>query len=172
MTPAYIALGSNLCRPQSQLNKAVAALKLLPDTALARVSSVYRSAAVGPGPQPDYLNAVVLLATTLSPLALLHAMQQIEQEQGRVRDVRWGPRTLDLDLLLYGDLKITSLKLTVPHPRMQQRNFVLHPLREISDTNLVLPDGSDLDTLLQQCPGDGLVKTRYQLRINQHRKSG
>ncbi len=99
-------------------------------------------------------------------------MQQIEQQQGRVRDVRWGPRTLDLDLLLYGDLNITSLQLTVPHPRMQQRDFVLYPLREISGTNLVLPDGSDLDTLLQHCPGNGLVKTRYQLRIDQGRKSG
>ena len=92
--------------------------------------------------------------TKLSPIALLDAMQQIEQEQGRVRDIRWGPRTLDLDLLLYGDMKITSPTLTVPHPRMQQRNFVLYPLREISDTNLVLPDGSDLDTLLRQCPDE------------------
>jgi 2-amino-4-hydroxy-6-hydroxymethyldihydropteridine diphosphokinase len=172
MTPAYIALGSNLSRPQSQLNLAVAALKLLPDTELVRVSSIYRSAAVGPGAQPDYLNAVLLLCTTLSPLALLAAMQLIEQQQGRVRDVRWGSRTLDLDLLLYGDLNITSSQLTVPHPRMQQRDFVLYPLREISGTNLVLPDGSDLDTLLQHCPGNGLVKTRYQLRIDQGRKSG
>jgi 2-amino-4-hydroxy-6-hydroxymethyldihydropteridine diphosphokinase len=172
MTSAYIALGSNLCQPQSQLNTAVAALELLPDTELVRVSSVYRSAAVGPGAQPDYLNAVLLLATTLRPLALLAAMQHIEQQQGRVRDVAWGPRTLDLDLLLYGDLIITSLQLTVPHPRMQQRDFVLYPLREISDTNLVLPDGSDLDTLLQQCPGNGLAKTRYRLRINQGGKSG
>jgi len=172
MTSAYIALGSNLCQPQSQLNKAVAALEQLPDTELVRVSSVYRSAAVGPGAQPDYLNAVLLLATTLSPLALLAAMQHIEQQQGRVRDVRWGPRTLDLDLLLYGDLTLTSLQLTVPHPRMQQRDFVLYPLREISGTNLALPDGSDLDTLLQHCPANGLVKTRYQLRIDQGRKSG
>jgi 2-amino-4-hydroxy-6-hydroxymethyldihydropteridine diphosphokinase len=172
MTPAYIALGSNLRRPQNQLQKAVAALEMLPDTRLVRVSSIYRSAAVGPGTQPDYLNAVLLLDTKLSPLALLDAMQHIEQEQGRVRDIRWGPRTLDLDLLLYGEVKITSLTLTVPHPRMQQRNFVLYPLREISDTELVLPDGSDLDTLLRQCPLNGLVKTRYQLRTNQRTKSG
>jgi 2-amino-4-hydroxy-6-hydroxymethyldihydropteridine diphosphokinase len=165
MTPAYIALGSNLRRPQSQLGKAVAALAVLPHTQLVRVSSVYRSAAVGPGAQPDYLNAVLLLATKLAPMALLDAMQQIELDQGRVRDTRWGPRTLDLDLLLYGDIKITSSRLIVPHPRMQQRDFVLYPLREISDTNLVLPDGSDLDTLLQHCPADNLVRTQYQLRI-------
>jgi 2-amino-4-hydroxy-6-hydroxymethyldihydropteridine diphosphokinase len=165
MTLAYIALGSNLRCPQSQLSNALAALAALPDTHLVRVSSIYRSAAVGPGTQPDYLNAVLLLATKLSPTALLDAMQQIERDQGRVRDVHWGPRTLDLDLLLYGDLKITSLNLTIPHPRMQQRDFVLYPLREISDTNLVLPDGSDLDTLLQHCPGDNLVRTQYQLRI-------
>lgn len=172
MIPAYIALGSNLCRPQSQLSKAVGALESLPDTRLERISSVYRSAAVGPGTQPDYLNAVLLLATKLSPIALLDAMQQIEVNQGRVRDVRWGPRTLDLDLLLYGDIKITSSELTIPHPRMQQRNFVLYPLREISDTDLILPDGSDLDTLLRQCPREGLVRTQCQLRTNQHPKSG
>jgi 2-amino-4-hydroxy-6-hydroxymethyldihydropteridine diphosphokinase len=172
MTSAYIALGSNLSRPQSQLQQAVGALEALPDTTLVRVSSIYRSTAVGPGTQPDYLNAVLLLDTKQSPLALLDAMQQIEQEQGRVRNIRWGPRTLDLDLLLYGEVKITSLTLTVPHPRMQQRNFVLYPLREISDTNLVLPDGSDLDTLLQQCAVSGLVKTRYQLKTSQCKKSG
>lgn len=172
MTPAYIALGSNLCHPQSQLSKAVAALEYLPDTQLERISSVYRSAAVGPGTQPDYLNAVLLLTTKLSPIALLDAMQKIELNQGRVRDIRWGPRTLDLDLLLYGDIKITSSKLTIPHPRMQQRNFVLYPLHEISDTDLILPDGSDLDTLLRQCPEEGLVRTQCQLRTNQHPKSG
>ncbi len=172
MTPAYIALGSNLRSPQSQLKKAVAALNMLPDTQLIRVSSIYRSAAVGPGTQPDYLNAVLLLETKLSAPALLDAMQQIELKQGRVRDIRWGPRTLDLDLLLYGEANITSLNLTVPHPRMRQRNFVLYPLREISDTNLTLPDGSDLETLLRQCSGNGLVKTRYQLRTNQRTKRG
>ncbi len=172
MTPAYIGLGSNLCNPHSQLERAVAALEMLTDTQLVRVSSVYRSTAVGPGTQPDYLNAVLLLATNLSALALLDVLQQIELAQGRVRDVHWGARTLDLDLLLYGDIKITSMQLTVPHPRMLQRNFVLYPLREISDTNLLLPDGSDLDTLVRRCPDDGLVRTHYQLRINQHSQSG
>jgi len=172
MTPVYVALGSNLRNPESQLRSAVVALEALPDTRLDRVSSIYRSAAVGPGEQPDYLNAVILLATRLTPAALLDALQQIEQDQGRIRDTRWGPRTLDLDILLYGDLQVTSVRLTIPHPRMQQRDFVLYPLREISNTNLVLPDGSDIDTLLRQCPTDGLVKTQFQLRVTQLPQSG
>ncbi len=172
MTPAYIALGSNLGHPQQQLGKAVASLEKLPGTRLERVSSIYRSAAVGPGTQQDYLNAVLLLTTNLSAIALLNVMQQIENAQGRVRDVHWGPRTLDLDLLLYGEMKITSTNLTVPHPRMQQRNFVLYPLREICDGNLIMPDGPDLDTLLRQCPDQSLVRTEYQLRINQHPQNG
>jgi len=168
MTPAYIALGSNLGEPHLQLEQAIASLALLPDTRLVRVSSVYRSAAVGPGMQPDYLNAVLLLKTNLSAIDLLDAMHHIESAQGRVRDIHWGPRTLDLDLLLYADRIITSPHLTVPHPRMYHRNFVLYPLREISDANLVIPDGSDLDNLLRQCPDQGLVRTEYRLQLNQH----
>ena len=166
MIPAYIALGSNLDNPKKQLREAVAALEILPGSKLQRVSSIYRSAALGPGNQPDYLNAVALLTTDLSPLLLLNALQSIERQQGRVRDIVWGPRTLDLDLLLYGDQRIEAPRLNIPHPRMQQRNFVLYPLREISDTNLALPDGTDLDTLLQQCPADGLLKTPDRLREN------
>ena len=166
MTPAYIALGSNLENPQRQLQQAAAALARIPDSSLGQLSGIYRSAAQGPGNQPDYLNAVVLLMTNLSALDLLDALQQIEQQQGRVRDVVWGPRTLDLDLLLYGKQRIATARLTVPHPRMRERHFVLYPLREISDTNLVLPDGTELDTLLGQCSADGLVKTPDQLRVS------
>jgi len=166
MTPAYIALGSNLSEPIRQLRTAVVALDSLPQTQLSRVSSVYRSAAVGPGTQPDYLNAVALIMTALSPIALLDALQQTELDQHRVRDVRWGARTLDLDLLLYGDMIIDSPRLTVPHPRMTQRHFVLYPLCEISDAELSLPGGEQLDTLLQHCSMEGLVKTRYKLRTD------
>lgn len=172
MTSVYISLGSNLCGPKSQLSKAVAALEQLQQTRIERISSIYRSAAVGPGAQPDYLNIVLLLATNLSPIALLDATQQIELDQGRVRNIRWGARTLDIDLLLYGDLLIDSLRLTVPHPRMKQRNFVLYPLREISDTNLVLPDGSDLDTLLLQCSELDLIRTEHPLLINEYSPGG
>ena len=159
MTPVYIALGSNLQEPARQLCLAVTAVSQLPDSHIERVSSTYRSAAVGPGAQPDYLNAVLRLGTRLGPLKLLDALQQIEQSQGRVRGERWGARTLDLDILLYGDSQIDSERLTIPHPAMRQRNFVLYPLAEIAERNLVLPDGTVLDTLVAQCSRDNLVKT-------------
>lgn len=165
MTPVYIALGSNLDDPATQLRKAVLALATLPQTQLERVSSVYRSAAVGPGTQPDFLNAVVLAHTGLTAIALLDALQRIEHQQHRVRDIHWGPRTLDLDLLLYGDVTLTTPRLTVPHPRMSQRHFVLYPLREISSDKLLLPNGTRLDALLKQCAEDGLVKTTDQLPV-------
>ena len=163
MIPAYIALGSNLQGPVSQLRQAVAALRTLPDTQFLRSSSIYRSAAVGPGAQPDYLNAVALMATTLAPLALLDALQQIERAQGRTRGERWGPRTLDLDLLLYGDQQVDTARLTIPHPAMRQRNFVLYPLLEVGHSNLVLPDGTVLGTLVAACSRDNLVKTNLPL---------
>ena len=171
MTRVYIALGSNLGNPEVQLRRAVAALETLADTQLNHLSGVYRSVAVGSRMQPDYLNAVVQLATKLSPTNLLNALQKIEQDQDRIRDQRWGPRTLDLDILLYGDLQVASERLTIPHPLMQERDFVLYPLREISNTNLKLPGGTDIDTLLRQCPDNGLVRTNYQLRATQPTQS-
>ncbi len=167
MAAAYIALGSNLQDPLSQLRCAVAAMDKLPGSRVERHSSIYRSAPLGPGAQPNYLNAVLLLATALSPVRLLDALQKIEQDQGRVRGLRWGPRTLDLDILLYDDQKIVSSRLTIPHPAMQQRNFVLYPLREISAANLVLPDGAVLGTLVAACPGGDLEKTSLQLNNNE-----
>jgi 2-amino-4-hydroxy-6-hydroxymethyldihydropteridine diphosphokinase len=163
MTPAYIALGSNLRRPQHQLREAIIALAEFPRTKLEMVSSVYRSAAVGPGEQPDYLNAVARLATELSPTDLLEALQLVERNQGRTREIHWGARTLDLDLLLYGKMTIDTPTLTLPHPRMRLRHFVLYPLREISGADLALPDGTHIDTLLRDCPMNGLVKTRLRL---------
>ncbi len=163
MIPAYIALGSNLGDPESQLRSAVGALQALSRCVLDQVSSVYRSAALGPGEQPDYLNAVVRLHTGLAPLALLDALQRIEQDQGRVRDTRWGPRTLDLDLLLYGREAITSQRLSIPHPRMLERHFVLYPLHEISGGDLLFPNGAKLETYLRQCPREGLVKSPRRL---------
>ncbi|MCB1688276.1 MAG: 2-amino-4-hydroxy-6-hydroxymethyldihydropteridine diphosphokinase [Halioglobus sp.] len=166
MTPAYVALGSNLGEPAAQLCRAVSALAALPDCTLDKLSSVYSSAALGPGTQPDYLNAVVRLQTQLTPLELLDALQRIEQGQGRVRDTRWGPRTLDLDLLLYGRRTIDTQRLAIPHPRMQQRHFVLYPLCEISGKDLEFPNGATLETYLRQCPAEGLVKTQHQLRAD------
>ncbi len=163
MIAAYIGLGSNLQEPIQQLRSAVLALARLPSSRIGKISSVYRSAAVGPAGQPDYLNAVLRLDTSLAPAALLDALQHIEQEQGRVRTVRWGARTLDLDILLYGQRQVSTARLTIPHPAMGQRNFVLYPLVEIGGANLVLPDGSDLGTLIARVPRADLVRTRLRL---------
>ena len=146
MAIAYIALGSNLHTPREQLKRALNALAQLPQTQLMAVSSFYRSKPLGPQDQPDYLNAAVEISTALSPLALLDQLQRIENEQGRVRLRRWGERTLDLDILLYGDEIIQSERLTVPHYDMHNREFVIIPLAEIAP-NLILPNGQKLAEL-------------------------
>ena len=146
MAIAYIALGSNLHTPREQLKRALNALAQLPQTQLMAVSSFYRSKPLGPQDQPDYLNAVVEISTALSPLALLDELQRIENEQGRVRLRRWGERTLDLDILLYGDEIIQTERLTVPHYDMHNREFVIVPLAEIAP-NLILPNGQKLAEL-------------------------
>ena len=154
----YIGLGANLAQPLAQLQQAVAALRLLPASQLIAVSSFYGSKPMGPQDQPDYVNAVAALDTELPAEALLDALQLIEQKQGRQRkDERWGPRTLDLDILLYGDDIINSERLTVPHYGLKQREFVLYPLAEIAP-NLSLPDGTVLSSLLAQVPLNGLQK--------------
>lgn len=156
MALAYIGLGSNLEDPLAQVTRAFDELAEIPHTALLARSSIYASRAVGPA-QPDYTNAVALLDTQLAPLALLDALQAIEQTHQRVRSQHWGPRTLDLDLLLYDDQTIALERLTVPHPYLSQRSFVLYPLAEITP-NLHLPDGTELTELLNRCPADGLLR--------------
>lgn len=156
MERIYIGLGSNLAEPQEQLHAALAALKTLPRTHLAAVSSFYDSEPLGPADQPSYVNAVAALDSDLEPLELLDALQEIERNQGRVRKAeRWGPRTLDLDILLFGDRQLAEPRLTVPHYHMQARPFVLYPLAEIAP-DLHLPDGRTLDELLAACPCEGL----------------
>lgn len=140
MKTVYIALGSNLNTPIEQLNSALTALNKLPQTSLSAVSSLYQSKPLGPQDQPDYVNAVVGIHTKLAPLELLDYLQQIENEQGRVRLRRWGERTLDLDILLYDDLVMKSERLTLPHYDMTNREFVIIPLYEIAP-NLILPQG-------------------------------
>lgn len=146
-TTAYIALGSNLANPLEQLQSAVQALNRLPQTEVSAVSSFYRSKPLGPQDQPDFINAVAAIETALFPLDLLDRLQQIEQQQGRVRLRRWGERTLDLDILLYGNLVLQSERLTVPHYDMNNREFVIVPLYEIAP-QLCLPDGKKLDQLI------------------------
>jgi len=155
----YIGLGSNLAEPEQQLQDALAALAGLPETQLVAVSSLYVSDPLGPADQPRYNNAVAALETELAPLCLLDALQAIEQAQGRVRKAeRWGPRTLDLDILLFGQQQLDEPRLRVPHYHMHARAFVLYPLAEIAPLDLTLPDGRSLRELLAACPFEGIER--------------
>ncbi|GAM61737.1 2-amino-4-hydroxy-6-hydroxymethyldihydropteridine pyrophosphokinase [Vibrio ishigakensis] len=156
MITAYIAVGSNLGDPVAQAELAIKALEGIPSTRVLKASSLYSSTPMGPQNQPDYINAVVKIETELAPFELLDNTQKIELEQGRVRkDERWGPRTLDLDILLYGEQIIDEPRLTVPHYGMKVREFVLYPLQEI-EPNLTLPDGSTLESLIESVNRNGL----------------
>jgi len=148
VTRCYIAIGSNLASPLAQASAAIAALKTLPDSELVAHSSFWRTPPLGPQDQPDYLNAAVALETQLSPEALLDCTQRIELEQGRERKAeRWGPRTLDLDIMLFGGLTLDTPRLTVPHYDMKNRMFMLWPLYEIAPT-LYFPDGETLQNCI------------------------
>ncbi len=145
---AYIGIGSNLEQPVEQVLRARRALAGLPRTRLVGFSALYRNPAVGPGEQPDYVNAVAAIETKLEPRALLEALQAIEAAQGRVRNgVRWQPRTLDLDVLLYAERVIREEGLTVPHPHIQERAFVLRPLADLAP-ELVIPGLGPVTRLL------------------------
>lgn len=127
---AVVALGANLGDPSQTLRQALEDLAQLPQTRLLRASSLYRSAPVDAS-GPDFINAAAVLDTTLEPLPLLHALQTLEQAAGRERPYRNAPRTLDLDLIFYGDVQLQTAELTLPHPRWRERAFVLHPLAEV-----------------------------------------
>jgi 2-amino-4-hydroxy-6-hydroxymethyldihydropteridine diphosphokinase len=158
LTTTYIGVGSNLSNPIKQVNLAIAALKLLNDSQVTAVSSIYGSKPMGPQDQPDYINAVAELKTSLMPLALLDALQAIENKAGRVRkENRWGARILDLDILLFGQQVINNERLTIPHYGMKLREFVLLPLAEIAP-KLHLPNGDNIATLAQNIPRNGLRK--------------
>lgn len=157
---AFIGLGSNLENPVRQLRQALPALAALPGTRLIKVSSFYRSPPMGGAvheDQPDYINAVTWVETTLGPREMLQAMLQIEQQHGRVRRRHWGPRTLDLDLLLYGQMRIIEPDLAVPHPGLHKRAFVLYPLYEIAP-GLEIPGLGALQPLLARCEVGQLEK--------------
>lgn len=155
MTTAYIALGSNLGDSPALLRSALAAMAALPGTRLEGASPLYRSDPLGPGDQPDYLNMVAALETALPATELLRELQAIEDAHGRRRTERWAARSLDLDILLYGSEAIDTAELTVPHPRMAERNFVLYPLFDLAP-DLVLPCGNALQSLVATCPDTGL----------------
>lgn len=154
---AFIALGSNLENPVLQLQQALIELEKLPQSRLVRRSSLYRTAPIGKLDQPDFINAVACLETTLTPHDLLHAILTIEQRHGRVREALNAPRTLDLDILLYDDLECHEEKLIIPHPRMTQRAFVLQPLHEIAP-DCMIPGHGEILPLLSACSEQSLEK--------------
>jgi len=142
--PVYIGIGSNLGSPEDQVRQAVASLGDLPQSILVSVSGLYRAAPMGPSDQPDFVNAVAALLTQTNPHDLLQQLQEIERKQGRERNgERWGPRTLDLDLLAYAGEIINEDDLIVPHPGIAERNFVLLPWQEIAP-NYRVPGNADV----------------------------
>ncbi len=150
-TRAYIGIGSNLDDPIRQVHRALQALNKISDSCFIAQSPLYRALPLGgPLDQPDYINAVAVLDTRLTPCQLLVSLQSLELAQNRTRTIRWGPRTIDLDLLLYGQLVNDDPQLTVPHPRLHERAFVLYPMHDISPS-LVIPGMGLLSTLLNNC---------------------
>lgn len=147
----YIGLGSNLENPLQQIKTAINDLQALSGIRVISVSSLYQSPPMGPADQPDYINAVLSLETALEPHQLLDALQSVEQLHGRVRKRHWGERTLDLDILLYGDKLVDDERLTIPHPGMHERAFVLYPLAEIAP-DIEIPGIGSLQEILPSCP--------------------
>jgi 2-amino-4-hydroxy-6-hydroxymethyldihydropteridine diphosphokinase len=154
---AFVGLGSNLEEPRSQLQRAFAELDRLPGTHLVARSSLYRSAPLGYADQPEFVNAVAEIETALPPQDLLQALLQIEHEHGRERTFRNAPRTLDLDVLLYDDAQMHEHGLTIPHPQMHLRAFVLQPLLEIAP-DAVIPGMGKARQALQNCREQVLEK--------------
>ena len=160
---AYIGLGSNLEQPAAQLARAVSELAGLPKSTLVAQSPFYASRPVGPQDQPDFVNGAVHLRTDLSAHELLDCLQAIEQAHGRERVRHWGPRTLDLDLLLFGQTTLNDARLTVPHAELANRDFVLQPLLDLAP-ELALPDGTSVAELRRHCPDNQLRKLPAQAR--------
>ena len=154
-TPAYIGIGSNLSDPVAQVEAAFLALDAVPQTRLVLRSPLYRSRPFGPVPQDDYVNAVAGVLTGLTPHQLLAALRAIETAQGRERSVRWGPRTLDLDLLVQGQQRCEDETLTLPHPGIAGRNFVLYPLADIAK-DLQIPGVGRVAQLAAQVSEQGI----------------
>ena len=158
---AYIGLGSNLSDPQAQVTQALQELDSIADTKLVKHSSLYISKPMGPTDQPNYINAVAKIVTRLSPEDLLTALQNIEQNHQRQRkNQRWGPRTLDLDIILFGDLQMNSKKLEIPHYGVAEREFVLIPLQELQ-ADLIIPGRGAVAELIEQLPPYSLQKLNH-----------
>ncbi len=164
---AYIGLGANLADPVRQVQQAFLDLQRLPLSRVLAHSRLYRTAPVGPPDQPDFVNAAVRIETGLEPMALLAALQAIERSHGRIRDGRrWGPRTLDLDILLFGNRCLNVPGLHLPHPQMHRRGFVLVPLAEVAESGLVVPGRGTLRELLAALPGGGIEPLAPDARLS------
>ena len=165
MHVAFVGLGSNLGNdrngifesPKQQLLNAIQSIDNQTTIHLLKTSPFYQTQAIGPGDQPDYINAAIKIETSLSAHQLLLALQSIENQQGRVRKERWGARTLDLDILVFDQLIENSEQLILPHPRAHERAFVLAPLNDL-DPNLVIPKRGNISSLLANCSMQGIVK--------------
>jgi 2-amino-4-hydroxy-6-hydroxymethyldihydropteridine diphosphokinase len=156
-SPAYVAIGSNLSDPARQARSALERLAKLPDTRLVATSRLYKATPLGPQDQPEFINACAGLVTRLAPEALLGSLREIERAMGKVPPpVRWGPRIIDLDLLMYGGELRTGPELTLPHPRMHERNFVLYPLAEIAP-ELMVPGHGRVADLAERAGRQGLA---------------
>jgi len=157
MNTVYVALGANLGDPASTLRAAFGALANLPDSRIVRSSSLYRTAPLGLTEQPDFINAVAALETLLAPEAMLDALLDLESRFGRLRGEKNGPRSLDLDLLLYNDQLVDLPRLTLPHPRLHLRAFVLYPLAEIAP-DLRLPGRGHITAWLPAVANQGIAR--------------
>lgn len=156
---AYIGLGSNLDNPRAHVERALEELAALASTRMIAASPLYRSRPLGPPDQPDYINAVAALETSFAPMQLLERLQRLERRHGRVPGgERWGPRPLDLDLLICSQQRIDTARLAVPHPQLSARAFVLYPLADIAPPTLRIPGYGRLAGLLARVSGDDLQK--------------
>lgn len=162
MPKAYIALGSNLKDPAKQVEQAFLAINAIPNCSVIKQSSLYETKPVGYDNQPDFINAVAAVETNLTPQALLDALLEIEMIFGRERPFPNAPRILDLDLLWYEDTFIETKKLTIPHPRMHLRAFVMRPLAEIAP-DLTLPNHGNVVKLAQSLDNDDIIKRENKL---------
>jgi 2-amino-4-hydroxy-6-hydroxymethyldihydropteridine diphosphokinase len=154
---AYVGIGSNLSDPAAQVERTFADLAAMPGVQLVARSALYRTAPFGPVEQDDFVNAVAGVLTTLAPQQLLDALRHLEVARGRVRSVRWGPRILDLDLLVQGTLTVDTADLTLPHPGIGERNFVLYPLRDIAP-ELHIPGMGQVAALAAKVDPSGITR--------------
>ncbi|HEY9061972.1 MAG TPA: 2-amino-4-hydroxy-6-hydroxymethyldihydropteridine diphosphokinase [Pseudobacteroides sp.] len=160
----YIALGSNMGNREKNIEAAIDRIGKVEGTRIVSMSSLYETEPVGYLDQGRFLNAAARIESTLSPLDLLKRLQEVERDLGRVRDIQWGPRTIDIDILLYGDLEMDLPELTIPHPRMEVRAFVLVPLKDVYEIKLI--NGKDINVLIDNCDDRNDVKL-YRCEVSE-----